>query len=110
MKKYIAKVNLRLNGKTIKAGTAVKLDDATADRIFQVLEPVINDAPSIDDVVAAIAAMPQNDEHYTKSGKPDANKLTDILNAEVSAKLRDAAWEVYQAQQQAQEDDTTTAE
>lgn len=47
-------------------------------------------------IVEAIAKLePGNEKHWTKGNLPDANVLSDLLNARVSAAERDAAWAVY---------------
>lgn len=48
-------------------------------------------------IVQAIGKLdPANKEHFTKSNKPNANVLADMLNKDVSAAERDAAWEAFQ--------------
>ncbi len=52
-----------------------------------------DDDLSVDDVIAAIRRLdPNNPEHYTKSGKPQTDALSESLGREVSAKLRDKAF------------------
>ena len=49
-------------------------------------------------VAGAIAGLDPDDKaHFTKSGKPDAKALSEVVGFSVSAKARDAAWSAYQA-------------
>lgn len=42
---------------------------------------------------------PDNEAHFTKSGKPDVKALEEILGRKVTAGERDQAWDAYQTQQ-----------
>lgn len=113
LKTYKAKVNLLINGETVAPSETVELDKATAERMSAVLEltsgvEILTDKDAeksdkaqihIDIVVAAISELEVSDDNYTKGGKPDAVVLSDKLDAVVSAKLRDTAWDIYQQQQ-----------
>ncbi len=73
---------------------AIESDKATDDQLS--IKTVI---AAIDDLVRAVGAGEINKEDaYTKSGKPHSNVLSERLGQSVSAALRDAAWEQYQAQ------------
>lgn len=103
------------DGEALKAGDKV---DLTAKELNQLLslkeqpvqDPRKKDVDSIKDdandkeplteaqIVEAIGKLdPANDKHFTKGNKPNANVLADMLNQDVSAAERDAAWETHQA-------------
>lgn len=49
------------------------------------------------DIAGAIGKLdPDNKDHWTADGKPDANALSDLLDRRVSAAERDAAWAAMQ--------------
>lgn len=49
-------------------------------------------------LVEAIALLsPDNSEHFTSSGKPTTEALSELMQTKVSAAERDEAWEQYQA-------------
>lgn len=67
--------------------------------------------PSLKSVVLAIKTLePGNPDHWTDDGKPDANELSDILDARVSAALRDKAWETVKPAEQPVNDDEDDSE
>jgi len=58
-----------------------------------------SDGPGRDDLLQlAIQSLdPENNDHFTNSGKPQATALAEIIKTPVSAAERDAAWEQFQA-------------
>jgi len=51
---------------------------------------------SLEEVVLAIEELDdENSEHYTASGKPRADYLSEILGKTVTADTRDAAYELF---------------
>jgi hypothetical protein len=55
-------------------------------------------APTLEDIVDAIAALdPAKD--FGKNGKPNVEALEDLLDANITAALRDEAWDVFQKEQ-----------
>ena len=43
---------------------------------------------------------PDNEDHFTKAGKPNAKVLSEIMGREIKAVERDALWEDYQKGQE----------
>lgn len=94
---------LRHDGKRYQAGETVELTPAQAAPLLrdgvvvgrhaeaepETLEERILDA--IDEL------DPDNKDHWTNDGKPDATALAEIVGERVSAKLRDQVWEAHQA-------------
>jgi len=63
-------------------------------------EPTLTDANAIQEIVAEIAQMdPDNPDEYTNAGVPDAKVLSKRLGRNVSASMRDEAYEVFKTQQ-----------
>jgi hypothetical protein len=55
-------------------------------------------APTLEDIVDAISALdPAKD--FGKNGKPNVEALEDLLDANITAALRDEAWDVFQKEQ-----------
>ncbi len=55
----------------------------------------------IDEAIDAIAHLdPDDNDCWTKTGKPQVGPLEDYLGYDISAADRDAAWEQYQAKAQ----------
>jgi hypothetical protein len=60
-----------------------------------------------DDIIDAIEVLDENNEdHWTTTGKPDTRALSDVLDRQVTAAERDAAWEAYNAPEFSAEDET----
>lgn len=58
-----------------------------------------------DDAIEAIGKVlglldPQNPEHFTNGGKPEVKAIEAILEIDITAAERDAAWDKYQAEQE----------
>jgi hypothetical protein len=69
----------------------------TTDEITDVVSDVplpVEPSPAVDPLLlGAIAELdPDNKEHYTNGGKPDAKVLSGLLDRNVSAKERDVAF------------------
>jgi len=48
--------------------------------------------------VEAISLLdPENEEHFTQSGKPEVDNLKELIDKDVTAAERDLAWEAYQS-------------
>lgn len=58
-----------------------------------------DDQPRLQDVVTAISKLsPDNENHWTASGKPQTGALSEIVGKAVSASMRDKAWAKVQAE------------
>lgn len=100
-----ALITLDVDGKTIHPHETVTLDKKEAERLIArgfattgrlsdgtTSETVTNTEPSIDDVIEVIEMLdPKKD--YGKSGKPNVDAIETVLEANISAELRDQAWE-----------------
>ena len=73
---------------------AVEVEEPTPP----VVESALADPNELQVVVAAIGQMDKdNPDDYTNGGKPDANRLSTECGFNVSAALRDEAFEVFEA-------------
>lgn len=61
-------------------------------------QPVETDPERLSDLLTAISELdPDNKDHYTEAGLPQVSALEEILDGDVTAAERDAAWEIYNA-------------
>lgn len=98
--RYLVESRLLVDDTYYVAGDTVDMDKDQAEALLAagVLAPVAGpgaagDDLSVDDVIAAIQQLdPNNPEHYTKSGKPQTDALSELLGREVTARLRDKAF------------------
>lgn len=100
-----ALITLDVDGKTVHPHETVTLDKKEAERLIargfaatgglsveDSSETATNTGPSIDDVIEVIEMLdPKKD--YGKSGKPNVDAIETVLEADISAELRDQAWE-----------------
>ena len=101
-----ALITLDVDGKTVHPHETVTLDKKEAERLIargfatatgglsgkDSSETETNTGPSIDDVIEVIEMLdPKKD--YGKSGKPNVDAIETVLEANISAELRDQAWE-----------------
>ena len=100
-----ALITLDVDGKTVHPHETVTLDKKEAERLIargfattgglleeDRSETATNTGPSIDDVIEVIEMLdPKKD--YGKSGKPNVDAIETVLEANISADLRDQAWE-----------------
>ncbi|MCF8491363.1 MAG: hypothetical protein K9H18_19530 [Rhodospirillum sp.] len=62
------------------------------------VEVVEKDDRPPDDLIAAIGKLDRaNPAHFTKGGKPETKALEDVVERQVTATERDAAWDAFQA-------------
>lgn len=115
--KIKAIITLHANGKAYAPGSIVDLADDEAQRLLSrgfaegggqeaTFNPPAQQshgqqrkaAPTVEDIVDAIAALdPAKD--FGKNGKPNVEALEDLLDANITAALRDEAWDVFQKEQ-----------
>lgn len=113
--KIKAIITLHTNGKAYAPGSTVDLADDEAQRLVsrgfaesggQETTPnppapqgqQRKSAPTLEDIVDAIAALdPAKD--FGKNGKPNVEALEDLLDANITAALRDEAWDIFQKEQ-----------
>jgi hypothetical protein len=115
--KIKAIITLHANGKAYAPGSLVDLADDEAQRLVsrgfaesggqevasnppapQGQNQPRKAAPTLEDIVDAIAALdPAKD--FGKNGKPNVEALEDLLDANITAALRDEAWDVFQKEQ-----------
>ena len=102
-----ALITLDVDGKTVHPLETATLDKKEAERLiargFATTATVgfsgedssntdTNTGPSIDDVIEVIDMLdPKKD--YGKSGKPNVDAIETVLEADISAELRNQAWE-----------------
>ena len=100
-----ALITLDVDGKTVHPHETVTLDKKEAERLISrgfagtagcsgqdSSKTATNTGPSIDDVIEVIEMLdPKKD--YGKSGKPNVDAIETVLEANISAELRDQAWE-----------------
>ena len=100
-----ALITLHVNGEVIKPNKTVTLDKKEADSLIargfaatgglsgeKKTETKSENAPSLDDIIEVIEMLdPEKD--YGKSGKPNVDAIETMLEANISAALRDQAWE-----------------
>jgi hypothetical protein len=101
------KENIIEPGKPIPAALAKKFKNQIENMVLKgdvkiqnqiVIEKIVESKsdivePTDEEVTQAISKIPQDEDSWTVSGKPDANKLGDILEKRVSAEQRDRVWE-----------------
>ena len=81
-------------------GHAITLDSIEAKRLVDAQMAVIakqqhtDDHDHIESIVDAIAELPKSG--FAKDGKPNVKALQTILECDISAAERDAAWEQFQ--------------
>ncbi len=115
--KIKAIITLHANGKAYTPGSIVDLADDEAQRLLsrgfaesggqettsnppapQGQSQQHKAAPTLEDIVDAIAALePAKD--FGKNGKPNVEALEDLLDANITAALRDEAWDIFQKEQ-----------
>lgn len=119
-RKYRLTCDLWIDGEFVPTGALVELSDERAAELAEHLvvrspgatEPAgeVDEAEAVneaDEIVAAIGQLnPENPDHWTKAGKPDVAALEAILDRDISADDRDAAWQRAQdvAWEQAQQE------
>ncbi len=112
--KVKALITLHVNGKAILPGGFVDVETSEAKSLINrgfasddkaqpagKTPPAPNKPkPSLEDIVDVIHDLdPETD--YGKSGKPNVDALEILLDANISAADRDAAWEVFLKEQEA---------
>jgi hypothetical protein len=74
-------------------------------------QPAGGDKPKLQDVVSAISKLsPNNDDHWTTSGKPQTGALSEIVGKAVSADLRNRAFTAWEKKKEASSVKTEGAE
>ena len=83
-----AKILSSMGKVKVMENKAVKTAEAETDTT-----PELTDEQKFEKLCKAIEGLnPEDEAHFTQSGKPDANVLGEKCGFDVSAKLRDAAW------------------
>lgn len=122
---YICKSGLRYNGRLYEEGEEVVFETIDPRQIQELLDDGVivaagpepdapADGPAAPDVVAGIdharrvelvaacaALDPDAGDIWTAGGPPKTSALEEIAGGDVSAALRDEAWELYSAAQPA---------
>ena len=103
-----ALITLDVDGKTVHPHETVTLDKKEAERLIargfaatgglsdgKTSDTATNTddtGPSLEDIIEVIEMLdPKKD--YGKSGKPNVDAIETVLEADISAELRDQAWE-----------------
>ena len=100
-----ALITLHVDGEVIKPNKTVTLDKKEADSLIArgfatagglsgetKIETKAENTPSLEDIIEVIEMLdPEKD--YGKSGKPNVDAIETVLEANISADLRDQAWE-----------------
>lgn len=109
-----ALITLNVDGDTIMPGEIVSLDKKEAERLiargFAVTDRLseevnsesdattvvdTNTGPSLEDIIEAIEMLdPETD--FTKDGSPKVDVIESLLEEDISADIRDKAWEQLQ--------------
>ena len=91
------------NGREIfSPGASIDIEDDEAARLIKAgkvreAKPPLHVVVDLDDIVEAIGGLDPDDmELWTKTNKPKTEVLSAILEKEITAKERDAAWTIYQ--------------
>ncbi len=110
-----ALITLHADGETVKPGTVINLDSDEAKTLIargfaattgslseddnsksdatSVVET--NTGPSLEDIIEAIEMLdPEKD--FTKDGSPKVDVIESLLEENISADMRDKAWEQFQ--------------
>ena len=112
--KVKALITLHVDGDIAKPGQTVSLDKKEAESLIErnfvsyidggskdePSEP--ENQPSLEDIIEVIEMLdPETD--YGKSGKPNVEAIETLLEANISADMRDQAWEEILKQQEEDE-------
>jgi hypothetical protein len=116
--KIKALITLHVDGKAVLPGKFVDVETEEAKSLikrgFASDDKVLTDAkvapekpsapakpvPTLEDIVDVIHDLDPSQD-YGKSGKPNVDALEILLDANISAAQRDAAWEVFLKEQEA---------
>lgn len=103
--KVTALITLHVNGEVIKPNQTVTLDKKEADSLIargfaatggfsgeETSETKATTGPSLEDIIEVIEMLDPSKD-YGKSGKPNVDAIETVLDANISADLRDQAWE-----------------
>jgi hypothetical protein len=109
-----ALITLHFDGETVKPGTAINLDDKEAQNLIargfastdglsaEDTTPAVetDNGPSLEDVIEVIEMLdPEKD--FNKDGTPSVEVIESLLEVNISAALRDQAWEQFQKDREA---------
>lgn len=91
---------------TLPEGKTVTPLEEHRDAAWQAYQSIVGDGnddgengQELSSLADAFALLdPANQDHFTKSNKPQIDALEKLLGRKVAADERDAAWDVYQAQ------------
>lgn len=111
-------ITLHADGEIVKPGESIDLNENEAmsliHRGFAVTDRLsdkessesetsieTNDVPSLEDIIEVIEMLnPETD--FGKSGKPNVDAIESVLEANISADMRDQAWEQFQKDREAE--------
>lgn len=98
----VIEVEDRLANQHVKTGSLEKFSGAPRQT---------ENKPSLKEVVAAISKLsPDNDDHWTTSGKPQTGALSEVVGKAVNADLRDKAFAAWKEKQEASNAEVEVAE